>query len=110
MLVDRSQICVVEVGEERETESVWRRLELRDRLSGYLNTPLIVVTSGMSKWQDMYSRVLMVRASVERRESDDLVSDNDGRESDGLVSDNDGEGWNGSGFVGDKEREIEDRQ
>ncbi|KAK6940454.1 CCB3/YggT [Dillenia turbinata] len=34
---------------------------LRDRPSGYLNTPLTVVASGMSKWLDIYSGVLMVR-------------------------------------------------
>ncbi|KAL5731101.1 hypothetical protein ACHQM5_003860 [Ranunculus cassubicifolius] len=34
---------------------------LRDRPSGYLNTPLTVVASGMAKWLDIYSGVLMVR-------------------------------------------------
>ncbi|XP_059660043.1 ylmG homolog protein 1-2, chloroplastic-like [Cornus florida] len=34
---------------------------LKDRPSGYLNTPLTVVASGMSKWLDIYSGVLMVR-------------------------------------------------
>ncbi|KAJ0974038.1 hypothetical protein J5N97_016003 [Dioscorea zingiberensis] len=34
---------------------------LRDRPSGYLNTPLTVVAAGMSKWLDIYSGVLMVR-------------------------------------------------
>ncbi|PKU82271.1 ylmG homolog protein 1-2, chloroplastic [Dendrobium catenatum] len=34
---------------------------LRDRPSGYLNTPLTVVASGMGKWLDIYSGVLMVR-------------------------------------------------
>ncbi|RZS13837.1 hypothetical protein BHM03_00045466 [Ensete ventricosum] len=35
-----------------------RRVE---RPSGYLNTPLTVVASGMAKWLDIYSGVLMVR-------------------------------------------------
>ncbi|WOK91789.1 hypothetical protein Cni_G00480 [Canna indica] len=35
-----------------------RRME---RPSGYLNTPLTVVASGMAKWLDIYSGVLMVR-------------------------------------------------
>ncbi|KAL5554445.1 hypothetical protein UlMin_041846 [Ulmus minor] len=34
---------------------------LRDRPSGYLNTPLTVVAAGLSKWLDIYSGVLMVR-------------------------------------------------
>eukprot|EP00262_Sarcandra_glabra_P008920 TRINITY_DN22868_c0_g1_i1.p1 TRINITY_DN22868_c0_g1~~TRINITY_DN22868_c0_g1_i1.p1 ORF type:complete len:250 (-),score=14.38 TRINITY_DN22868_c0_g1_i1:239-988(-) len=34
---------------------------LRDRPSGYLNTPLTVVAAGMAKWLDIYSGVLMVR-------------------------------------------------
>ncbi|XP_010936393.1 ylmG homolog protein 1-2, chloroplastic [Elaeis guineensis] len=34
---------------------------LKDRPSGYLNTPLTVVASGMAKWLDIYSGVLMVR-------------------------------------------------
>ncbi|KAJ6835906.1 putative protein COFACTOR ASSEMBLY OF COMPLEX C SUBUNIT B CCB3, chloroplastic [Iris pallida] len=34
---------------------------LRDRPSGYLNTPLTVVASGMAKWLDIYSGVLMIR-------------------------------------------------
>ncbi|KAH9626919.1 hypothetical protein KSS87_014980, partial [Heliosperma pusillum] len=34
---------------------------IRDRPSGYLNTPLTVVASGMAKWLDIYSGVLMVR-------------------------------------------------
>ncbi|XP_072951430.1 uncharacterized protein [Typha angustifolia] len=34
---------------------------LRNRPSGYLNTPLTVVASGMAKWLDIYSGVLMVR-------------------------------------------------
>ncbi|XP_077243610.1 ylmG homolog protein 1-2, chloroplastic-like [Tasmannia lanceolata] len=34
---------------------------IRDRPSGYLNTPLTVVAAGMSKWLDIYSGVLMVR-------------------------------------------------
>ncbi|RRT37405.1 hypothetical protein B296_00058750 [Ensete ventricosum] len=37
---------------------VVRRVE---RPSGYLNTPLTVVASGMAKWLDIYSGVLMVR-------------------------------------------------
>ncbi|KAK9158963.1 hypothetical protein Scep_005537 [Stephania cephalantha] len=34
---------------------------MRDRPSGYLNTPLTVVAAGMAKWLDIYSGVLMVR-------------------------------------------------
>ncbi|KAL4326093.1 hypothetical protein GQ457_11G003940 [Hibiscus cannabinus] len=34
---------------------------LKDRPSGYLNTPLTVVAAGLSKWLDIYSGVLMVR-------------------------------------------------
>ncbi|XP_015899263.2 ylmG homolog protein 1-2, chloroplastic [Ziziphus jujuba] len=34
---------------------------LRDRPSGYLNTPLTVVAAGLAKWLDIYSGVLMVR-------------------------------------------------
>ncbi|KAI3859310.1 hypothetical protein MKW98_007691 [Papaver atlanticum] len=34
---------------------------IRERPRGYLNTPLTVVASGMSKWLDIYSGVLMVR-------------------------------------------------
>ncbi|KAJ7973827.1 ylmG-like protein 1-2, chloroplastic-like [Quillaja saponaria] len=34
---------------------------MRDRPSGYLNTPLTVVAAGLSKWLDIYSGVLMVR-------------------------------------------------
>ncbi|XP_058083361.1 ylmG homolog protein 1-2, chloroplastic-like [Magnolia sinica] len=34
---------------------------IRDRPSGYLNTPLTVVAAGMAKWLDIYSGVLMVR-------------------------------------------------
>ncbi|KAI3994920.1 hypothetical protein MKX01_004900 [Papaver californicum] len=34
---------------------------IRERPGGYLNTPLTVVASGMSKWLDIYSGVLMVR-------------------------------------------------
>ncbi|KAL6967946.1 hypothetical protein U1Q18_033749 [Sarracenia purpurea var. burkii] len=34
---------------------------LKDRPSGYLNTPLTVVAAGMAKWLDIYSGVLMVR-------------------------------------------------
>ncbi|XP_043702227.1 ylmG homolog protein 1-2, chloroplastic-like [Telopea speciosissima] len=34
---------------------------LRDRPTGYLNTPLTVVAAGMAKWLDIYSGVLMVR-------------------------------------------------
>lgn len=34
---------------------------LKDRPTGYLNTPLTVVAAGMSKWLDIYSGVLMVR-------------------------------------------------
>ncbi|KAI4329455.1 hypothetical protein L6164_021716 [Bauhinia variegata] len=34
---------------------------LRDRPSGFLNTPLTVVAAGLSKWLDIYSGVLMVR-------------------------------------------------
>ncbi|KAI3852698.1 hypothetical protein MKW92_053836 [Papaver armeniacum] len=34
---------------------------IKERPSGYLNTPLTVVASGMSKWLDIYSGVLMVR-------------------------------------------------
>ncbi|KAI3955881.1 hypothetical protein MKW98_006241 [Papaver atlanticum] len=34
---------------------------IRERPKGYLNTPLTVVASGMSKWLDIYSGVLMVR-------------------------------------------------
>ncbi|KAG1368728.1 YlmG-like protein 1-2, chloroplastic [Cocos nucifera] len=34
---------------------------LKDRPSGHLNTPLTVVASGMAKWLDIYSGVLMVR-------------------------------------------------
>ncbi|XP_019059695.1 PREDICTED: ylmG homolog protein 1-2, chloroplastic-like [Tarenaya hassleriana] len=34
---------------------------LRDRPTGYLNTPLTVVAAGLSKWLDIYSGVLMVR-------------------------------------------------
>lgn len=34
---------------------------LRDRPSGYLNTPLTVVAAGLGKWLDIYSGVLMVR-------------------------------------------------
>lgn len=34
---------------------------LRDRPSGYLNTPLTVVAVGIKKWLDIYSGVLMVR-------------------------------------------------
>ncbi|KAK9669546.1 hypothetical protein RND81_13G138500 [Saponaria officinalis] len=33
----------------------------KGRPSGYLNTPLTVVASGMAKWLDIYSGVLMVR-------------------------------------------------
>ncbi|KAL9243100.1 hypothetical protein vseg_017028 [Gypsophila vaccaria] len=33
----------------------------KSRPSGYLNTPLTVVASGMAKWLDIYSGVLMVR-------------------------------------------------
>lgn len=34
---------------------------LKDRPSGYLNTPLTVVAAGLAKWLDIYSGVLMVR-------------------------------------------------
>ncbi|MED6209604.1 YlmG protein 1-2, chloroplastic [Stylosanthes scabra] len=34
---------------------------LKDRPSGYLNTPLTVVAAGLGKWLDIYSGVLMVR-------------------------------------------------
>ncbi|KAF7843126.1 ylmG-like protein 1-2, chloroplastic-like [Senna tora] len=34
---------------------------LRDRPTGYLNTPLTVVAAGLAKWLDIYSGVLMVR-------------------------------------------------
>lgn len=34
---------------------------LRDRPSGYLNTPLTVVAAGLAKWLDIYSGVLLVR-------------------------------------------------
>ncbi|KAF3773685.1 YlmG-like protein 1-2 [Nymphaea thermarum] len=34
---------------------------VRDPPSGYLNTPLTVVASGLAKWLDIYSGVLMVR-------------------------------------------------
>ncbi|KAF5746258.1 hypothetical protein HS088_TW06G00428 [Tripterygium wilfordii] len=34
---------------------------MRDRPSGYLNTPLTVVAAGLAKWLDIYSGVLMVR-------------------------------------------------
>ncbi|CAN8260153.1 unnamed protein product [Cochlearia groenlandica] len=34
---------------------------LRDRPTGYLNTPLTVVAVGIKKWLDIYSGVLMVR-------------------------------------------------
>ncbi|EEF35090.1 ylmG homolog protein 1-2, chloroplastic [Ricinus communis] len=34
---------------------------IRDRPSGYLNTPLTVVAAGLAKWLDIYSGVLMVR-------------------------------------------------
>ncbi|XP_057547496.1 ylmG homolog protein 1-2, chloroplastic-like [Amaranthus tricolor] len=34
---------------------------VRDRSTGYLNTPLTVVAAGMCKWLDIYSGVLMVR-------------------------------------------------
>jgi uncharacterized protein YggT (Ycf19 family) len=34
---------------------------LKDRPTGYLNTPLTVVAAGLAKWLDIYSGVLMVR-------------------------------------------------
>ncbi|XP_040993737.1 ylmG homolog protein 1-2, chloroplastic-like [Juglans microcarpa x Juglans regia] len=34
---------------------------LKDRPTGYLNTPLTVVAAGLGKWLDIYSGVLMVR-------------------------------------------------
>ncbi|KAF3442338.1 hypothetical protein FNV43_RR16254 [Rhamnella rubrinervis] len=34
---------------------------IKDRPSGYLNTPLTVVAAGLAKWLDIYSGVLMVR-------------------------------------------------
>lgn len=47
--------------------AVWRSAgtlffaSLKDRPSGYLNTPLTVVAAGLAKWLDIYSGVLMVR-------------------------------------------------
>ncbi|KAH9706304.1 YlmG [Citrus sinensis] len=34
---------------------------MRERPSGYLNTPLTVVAAGLAKWLDIYSGVLLVR-------------------------------------------------
>ncbi|XP_022727777.1 ylmG homolog protein 1-2, chloroplastic-like [Durio zibethinus] len=34
---------------------------LRDRPSGYLNTPLTVVAAGLAKWLDIYGGVLLIR-------------------------------------------------
>ncbi|KAJ4981838.1 hypothetical protein NE237_032675 [Protea cynaroides] len=66
------RICMSPTPEELETiQSLQKNLvctvgplffaALRDRPSGYLNTPLTVVAAGMAKWLDIYSGVLMVR-------------------------------------------------
>ncbi|KAF8388506.1 hypothetical protein HHK36_027180 [Tetracentron sinense] len=65
-------ICSNPTSEELETiQNLQRNLvctvgplffaALRDRPSGFLNTPLTVVAAGMAKWLDIYSGVLMVR-------------------------------------------------